>query len=118
MTTGPGHCKPGDVVILRVNGRNVIRRVIAAGGSEVSVDAQGRVCVDRVPIHEPYLNGQMISGLTPFTGQVPEGQLFLLGDNRQQAVDSRSPAMGFVPESQVTGRVVLCLWPFSDLGLF
>lgn len=118
MSTGPGQIEPGDVVIVRVNGQNVVRRVIATGGSGVSVDAQGRVTVDDTPIHEPYLNGQFISGLTPFTGQVPENELFLLGDERQQAVDSRSSAMGYVPTGQVIGRVLLCLWPLNDLGLF
>jgi len=101
----------------------VVKRVIGLGGDEVACcDANGRVTVNGVPLDEPYINvqpGQAASG-TPFDVTVPEGYLWMMGDNRYDSADSRAhqnePGGGFVPESDVVGRAFLLNWPLSRFG--
>lgn len=113
---GP-HGEAGDLVAVQVNGRLVARRVIASGGETVSIAEDGIVSVSGKRLDEPYLKGQAVQGLTG-EYQVPEGQLFLMGDNREEAVDSRHAAMGCVPEEMVSGRILLCIWPLNQLNFF
>ncbi len=84
-----------------------IKRVIGLPGETVSI-ANGQVTIDGVPLTEPYLAEKpFYSG----TWTVPEGYLFVLGDNRNNSSDSHS--WGFVPEENVLGKAVLVYWPFS-----
>ena len=85
-----------------------LRRVIAVGGDRVACCAAGHVTVDGRPLDEPYAtsaNGDM----PDYAVTVPAGRVFLLGDNREAALDSRMyPARdhGTLPVSAVRGRVV------------
>ncbi|HYN89052.1 MAG TPA: signal peptidase I, partial [Ardenticatenaceae bacterium] len=85
----------GDIVVLRLPGREsdpLIKRVVALPGEVVAV-RNGRVYVDGAPLDEPYLN-QLTSGFVA-AQQVPEGHVFVLGDNRGASNDSR--IFGMVP---------------------
>jgi signal peptidase I len=85
-----------------------IKRVIGLPGETVTIGG-GQVSIDGVLLEEPY-----ISEAPSYTGSwtVPEGFLFVLGDNRNNSSDSHS--WGFVPAENVLGKAVLVYWPFSD----
>lgn len=115
--------KQGDVVVLTKRSYqedSIVKRVIATGGQTVDIDyAAGRVYVDGQPLEEDYIKEQMQipsygEGLNHVT--VPEGCLFVMGDNRNQSADSRYSAIGIVDERCVIGRVVLVFFPFARLG--
>lgn len=106
----------GDIVIsTQPNAFNepIVKRVIAKGGQTVDIDFQsGKVFVDGVELNEPYIAELTHSAEgSTFPMVVPEGKLFLMGDNRNDSTDSRSPMVGCVDERYVLGVVKCRLMP-------
>jgi signal peptidase I len=111
----------GDIVVLRSalegeNGttKNLIKRVIAVGGDSVEI-RDGVVYVNGEPIEESYIKDSYTAGLMQEIS-VPDGHLFLLGDNRQSSKDSRDPSVGFVAKDKLIGKAVFRVFPFSGFG--
>lgn len=110
-----GEPTSGDVVVFMFPGnleRDFIKRIVAGEGQTVSIQS-GVVIVDGVPLAEPYLTAPWEGDLPEQT--VPEGMLFVLGDNRGNSYDSRS--WGMLPEALVIGRADIRYWPFDQIGL-
>ena len=113
--------KQGDIVVIRKLSYKtdaIVKRVIALEGQTVDIDFDaGVVYVDGVALDEPYTN-------TPtnlredFTGPVtvPEGCLFVMGDNRNRSSDSRTTSIGCVDTRYVVGKVLFRLWPLQKFG--
>lgn len=92
--------------------QDFIKRVIGIGGDTVHGE-DGEVFVNGEPIEEPYLaDGVTTSDFGPV--EVPEGTVFVMGDNRPNSDDSRS--FGPIDESKVVGRAFLLIWPPADIG--
>ena len=109
-----GDPKHGDVIVFHFQGdtsEDYIKRVIGLPGDQVEV-SQGVVKVNGVPLTEPYLN-ELPSYANIWT--VPEGKLFVLGDNRNYSSDSHE--WGFVDESWVVGKAVVIYWPLDQIRL-
>ena len=117
----------GQVVVLRppaswtARDEPFIKRVIGLAGDTVEVRPDGRVAVNGVAIDEPYLfrDDSGVVEPTEASGRtrwvVPAGELFVMGDHRQESADSR--VFGPIPVSSVIGRDVLRYWPLSDVGI-
>lgn len=119
--------KAGDIVIVNrpnvdiLEGEAIVKRVIAVGGQTVDIDyGAGIVYVDGVPLDEPYIKETMYLPGSPYMQQthfdIPEGSVFVMGDNRNNSTDSRNEAVGPVEERFILGHAVLGLWPLSKLG--
>ncbi|MGI6498562.1 MAG: signal peptidase I [Oscillospiraceae bacterium] len=116
------HPKQGDIVVLTKESfmeQPIVKRVIAVGGQTVRIDYEaGEVRVDGAVLDEPYINELMQSpgwdNVDDIT--VPEGSIFVMGDNRNHSTDSRAPQVGTVDERDVLGRALLVLFPFQRLG--
>lgn len=112
----------GDVVVVDsyINyGKPLVKRVIAKGGDVVDVDTEkGLVYVNGEALQEPYApaEGTLVAGNMPFPLTVPEGSLFLMGDNRQHSTDSRFASVGFVDERDILGKVLLRIFPLNEIG--
>ena len=118
----------GDVVVLRKPGfpapphetAPIVKRVIAVGGQHVRVDYDaGAVYVDGIPLNEPYI----AEAMTPTSGDmsvldvmVPEGSIYVLGDNRNNSSDSRHVALSTVDTRYVLGRALWVVFPLSSFG--
>ena len=114
----------GDIVVLRKEtfmDYPIVKRVIATGGQHVTVDyTQGTVTVDNVVLDEPYINEVMVDtgsfGMTELDVTVPEGSIYVLGDNRNHSSDSRHYLLGTVDERYVLGKALLVVFPFQHFG--
>ena len=109
-----GDMQIGDVVIFHApNNRSedFIKRLIGKPGDFVEV-RNGQVFVNSVQLDEPY-----IAAAPDYNGawMVPEGMIFVLGDNRNQSSDSH--VWGFVPIEDVVGKALVIYWPPSMIGL-
>ena len=112
----------GDVVIVdsyTSSGKPLVKRVIAKGGDTVSIDyATGTVAVNGEVLQEDYIAEPTYLGYdVTFPYTVPEGTVFVMGDNRNQSLDSRSTYVGCIDERDILGRVLLCFMPFTDFGV-
>ncbi len=120
-----GDFERGDIVIAAKaafeNGEPIVKRVVATGGQTVDVDFdRGVVYVDGAALEEPYIReATHLSEGTDFPFTVPEGCVFLMGDNRNGSRDSRAPELGAVDERCLIGRAVFLLLPgkTENLGM-
>ena len=107
----------GDVIAFYYNNNVLVKRVIANPGDWVDIDKEGNVYVNKVLIDEPYLDDKAYGETNielPY--QVPEGKIFVMGDNRSVSIDSRNTSIGCVAEEQIVGKIVLRVWPFTQFG--
>ncbi len=101
-------------------GKVIVKRVIAVGGQKVNIDFDtGDVFVDDVKLDEKYIAEptQMDEGGHQYPVVVPDGYVFVMGDNRMNSTDSRDARVGFVEEEDVLGKVVIRIFPFSSIGV-
>lgn len=111
--------RQGDIVVLRKQSfleEPIVKRVIATGGQTVDIDfSSGSVYVEGRELEEPY-----IAELTfeeegmKFPLTVPEGSVFVMGDNRNHSNDSRDYRLGTVDERYIIGKAVFLLYPGPD----
>lgn len=111
--------RQGDVVIARKDTFSddpIVKRVIAVGGQTVDIDfGSGTVYVDGVALEEDYINDRTYTAEgVAFPLTVPEGSVFLMGDNRNMSTDSREPRIGTVDTRYLIGKAVFILFPGPD----
>ncbi len=124
--TTRGTAERGTVVVFDGEGyfggssRYWVKRVIGVGGDRVRCCTDdGRLEVNGHALDEPYLPASLArASAIDFDVAVPEGRMFLLGDNRDNSSDSRNhlgdPGGGMVPLKRTQGRVTRVVWPFTD----
>ena len=112
--------KYGDIVILRKTGvfdnEPIVKRVIATGGQTVDIDfSEGVVYVDGEALEEDYIREPTYTAEgTEFPLTVPEGSIFVMGDNRNGSSDSRDYRLGTVDTRYVIGKSAFLLFPGLD----
>ena len=117
--------RPKEVVTFNdpvTEGRILVKRVIAVGGQTIDLIG-GYVYVDGIVVDEPYTHGKPTYPLVPLRGvdidypfTVPEGTIWVMGDNRTDSLDSRY--FGAVSEELITGRSLVVVWPIDHFGGF
>lgn len=110
---------PGDLCTFYFNNKLLLKRIIAVGGDRVEIDEEGRVSVNGLTLEEPYVLSYALGQCDlDFPFQVPAGQYFVMGDNRETSADSRVQAFGCVGEDEMLGKVLLRVWPFTKLTYY
>ena len=110
----------GDIVILTKEtflSAPIVKRVIAVGGQTVDIDFEsGSVYVDGKLLNEPYINELTFQEEgVEFPVVVPEGSIFVMGDNRNHSDDSRNSRLGTVDTRYVIGKAVFLAFPGPDV---
>ncbi|MDQ4106643.1 MAG: signal peptidase I [Actinomycetota bacterium] len=107
----------GDIVVFESvdgDGTDLIKRVIALPGDTVAV-RDGTLFVNGEPQREPYLNRALPDSSFYAPTEVPEGHVFVMGDNRTNSADSR--VFGPLPKENIAGEAFLRFWPPGRIGL-
>lgn len=115
--------KAGDIVVFKKDEydpeKALVKRIIATEGQKINIDFdKGIVYVDEVPIEEDYINDITTTKLD-FIGPktVPEGCVFVMGDNRNMSTDSRKAEIGMVDSRLIIGKVYCILFPLKSFGM-
>ena len=109
--------KRGDTVVFRYPmdpTRRFIKRVVAIPGDTVEI-VGGEVFINGIMIDEPYILSKSFSPFGPEV--VPVGSVFVMGDNRNNSHDSRSPSVGMVPYDLIVGKGLFVYWPVGAIRL-
>ena len=117
----------GDIIVFHPNGATdetpYIKRIIGVGGDNVQI-TNGLVYINGVELDEteytypaPGENEPTVAKNAGDEWDVPQGQLFVLGDHRMRSTDSRNLSVGLVDVDDVVGRAWLRFWPLNTLGI-
>jgi len=107
----------GDIVVLqdpRKPETDLIKRVIGLPGETIEI-VEGRVYINDYLLEEPYIKSPWHNSNPKVL--IPQDQYFVMGDNRDNSLDSRSQQVGLVPKELIIGKAMLSYWPASAFGL-
>jgi len=109
--------KTGEVVAFWQGNKLLVKRVIAGPGQWVDISADGTVSVDGEELMEDYLDEKSLGHCDiELPHQVEESHWFLMGDNREASVDSRTETIGDISKDQIEGKIVFRIWPINKFG--
>lgn len=110
----------GDIVVISHGheySQPIIKRVIATEGQTLDINFDtGDVVVDGVVLQEDYIIGETVQGNAEIPSVIPEGYVFVMGDNRSVSLDSRFTEIGLVPVTDIIGKAQFVVFPFNDFG--
>jgi signal peptidase I len=127
---GEGFPNPYDTPVGRVlqaigivpanSGNDLVKRVIGVANDKIECcDVQGRITVNGVEMDESYIRDGVNTDQVTFSVLVPEGNVFVMGDNRGNSEDSRfhlDKNNGMIPVEEIIGRVAMRIWPIGRIG--
>lgn len=110
--------KNGDIVAFWQGNKLLIKRVIAGPGQRVDIDSDGLVSVDGQNLNETYLSEKTRGTCDiELPHQVKESHWFLMGDNRESSLDSRTTIIGDVSKNQIESKILFRIWPVNKIGI-
>ena len=101
----------GELCCVSWQNKLLLKRVIGLPGDSINIDEKGNVYLNGELLDEPYVTNKALGVCDidlPYT--VPEGKLFVMGDQRETSIDSRSTVVGCVDYDQMVGRYLLRIW--------
>ena len=102
----------GEIIVLNMPRSRFIKRIIAVGGDSIQ-ERSGVIYVNGAALDEPYVDNKTTMNWGPFL--VPEGHVWVMGDNRPRSDDSRG-TVGFLPNGDIVGRALFRYWPLNRFG--
>ena len=110
----------GDIIVFESNQRDnsgdqklLIKRIIGLPGEDIEIRG-GQVYINEELLNEPYLADDYTHG--NIYQMIPENTLFVMGDNRNNSLDSRNEGLGLVDFEDIVGKAFFRLYPFSEIG--
>jgi len=107
--------KRGEIIVFKYPANpkyRFIKRVIGIPGDEIMIE-NGKVYLNGRPLEEDYISEPINERFGPFV--VPEGTVFVLGDNRNNSQDSRYFGVGYIPKKLIEGRALMRYWPLTSI---
>jgi signal peptidase I len=112
----------GDIVVFNSdlkdddgNDKLLIKRIVALSGDEITI-ADGELYVNGEKQQEYYIKEQGETYGDVTKAKVPEGRVFVMGDNRRVSIDSRAEEVGFIHKDRLVGKAFVRLYPFNKIG--
>lgn len=106
----------GDLCAFYYSNKILIKRIIGTPGDYLWIDKEGSVYLNNVLLDEPYISEKSLGECDiEFPYQVTENNYFMMGDHRETSIDSRSSIIGCVAEDQIIGKIIIKVWPLSEL---
>lgn len=108
----------GDIIAYYYNNRILVKRIIALPGDSVTINDSGTVSLNGKELEEDYIETKVLGECDialPF--KVPDGTYFVMGDNRESSIDSRTQAVGCTAEDEIIGSVFFTVWPLNHFGI-
>jgi len=110
--------KNGDVIAFYYNNKILVKRIVAVSLQSVNIDESGNVYVDDELLVESYVYEKSFGESNiVFPYQVPDSNYFVLGDSRENSVDSRNSSIGTIKEDEIIGKIIFKVWPLKRFGL-
>lgn len=115
--------QPGDIIVADCTGPDkpiqkiLVKRVIAVGGQTLRIDYEKQqIAVDGVILKEPYVSSATVPPAEAWDipQVIPQGYVFVMGDNRSNSTDSRSARVQLIPVTDIIGKVQMILFPFEN----
>lgn len=107
----------GDIIVLkdpRMPSQDLIKRIIGLPGDTIEIQ-NGRVYINDFYLQEPYIQQQWNGNMAKI--RIPANEYFVMGDNRENSLDSRSSQVGLIREELIIGKAMFSYWPTSQFGL-
>lgn len=106
----------GDIISFSYNNKIMIKRVIALEGEIIDISENGIVYIDGRALDEPYIVDKF-KGNTDidYPYQVPVNSVFVMGDNRNDSIDSRLKVVGSIDKGQIIGKIFFRIWPMESI---
>ena len=110
----------GDICTFYFNNKLILKRIIGMGGDTVEIDEEGHVAVNGVALEEESYISEYALGQCDieFPFEVPAGNYFVMGDNRDNSVDSRVTNFGCIPAEEMLGKILVRVWPANGFTWF
>ena len=110
--------KTGDLCAFYYSNKILIKRVIGTPGDYIWMESDGTVYLNGEPLDEPYVDVKALGECdVEFPYQVTENNYFVMGDQRETSIDSRSSVIGCISEDQIIGKIIFKIWPLSEFKL-
>lgn len=107
----------GDICGMYYNNHLLVKRVVGLPGDSIEMDDAGNLFVNGEYVDEPYVSEKILGECDlEFPYIVPEQTVFILGDNRPVAVDSRNEQFGCISYEEIQGKIVFRVWPLKGFG--
>lgn len=105
----------GDLCAFYYSNKILIKRVIATPGDYLWIESDGTVFVNGEELDEPYVQEKALGECDiEFPYQVPENAFFMMGDQRETSIDSRSSVIGCISADHTIGKILCKFWPISE----
>ena len=106
----------GDLCAFYYSNKILIKRVIAVPGDYLWIEPDGTVFVNGLELDEPYIQHKALGECDiEFPYQVPENAFFMMGDQRETSIDSRSSVIGCIAADHTIGKILCKIWPLSEM---
>ena len=116
LLTKTDQLETGDLCAFYYSNKILIKRVIATPGDYLWIENDGTVFVNGTELDEPYLQKKALGECDiEFPYHVPESAFFMMGDQRETSIDSRSSVIGCVSVDQTIGKILCKFWPLTEL---
>ena len=111
--------KTGDLCAFYYSNKILIKRIIGVPGDYLWINPDGTVYLNGTELEEPYIREKSLGECdVEFPLQVIEKSYFMMGDQRETSIDSRSSVIGNIAQDQIIGKIVCKIWPLSEFTWF